>query len=68
MRVGDLVCRKIKGPIDQQTVRSTGKIGIITKKMVSPISSNPYVVVFWAKSGKLYNISERLVEVISEGR
>ena len=66
MRVGDLVTRKIKGPIDKQLVDKTGKIGIIIEKNIKGDPAHACVNVFYGKSGKIYSIAERLIEVVNK--
>jgi hypothetical protein len=66
MKVGDLVTRKIKGSIDEAMVDKTGKVGIIIKKNSAGDPRHSCVDVFYGKSGKIYSIAERLIEVVSE--
>ena len=68
MKVGDLVQRKIKSPIDAELVTKTGKYGVVVSKQIAGKPAHKCVTVYWAKSGKFYLIAERLVEVISESR
>ena len=69
MKVGDLVTRKIKGPIDKQLADKTGKIGIIIEKRgLEGDPAHACVDVFYGKSGKIFSIAERLIEVVSESR
>ena len=47
MKVGDLVTRKIKGPIDKQLADKTGKIGIIIEKNIEGDPAHACVNVFY---------------------
>jgi len=68
MKVGDIVKRKIKGPIDFDLEKKTGKFGIILKKPTPWAPKALCITVFYPQSGKVYSISESLVEVINESR
>jgi len=68
VKVGDLVTRKINGPIGKAMVVKTGRVGIIIKKNTAGNPAHPVVDVFYGKSGKIYSIAERLIEVINESR
>lgn len=73
MQVGDLVIRKIP---DRGTGRSGRALaqrrelghGVILAKQVAGIPSHPCITVYYPKVGKMYDIAESLMEVISESR
>ena len=68
MKVGDLVERKIKGPIDSHLVAKTGKYGLVISKLIAGNPSHKCAIVYWANSRTCYSIAEYLIEVVSESR
>ena len=66
LKIGDLVTRIIKGPMDRQLSNSTGHLGLVVSRRMSGTPLHPTVEVWWMKSGQTYSIGESLVEVISE--
>lgn len=74
MKVGDLVIRKIP---EQGTARRAPaliqrrKLGhgiILTKQMAGCNPVHPCITVYYPQVGKIYDIAESLMEVISESR
>tara|TARA_B100000519_G_scaffold197880_1_gene206378 strand:- start:122 stop:343 length:222 start_codon:yes stop_codon:yes gene_type:complete len=73
MKVGDLVIRKIlhvpdwkkKVAVNQRELLGHG---IILTKQMAGMPEHPCVSVYYPKVGKIYDIAEALLEVISEGR
>ena len=63
LKVGDLVCRRIRTPMDVELSESTGKLGIVVSRKMSGMPLHPCVEVWYMKSGKVYSIGESLVEV-----
>ncbi len=68
MKLGDLVKRKIKGPIDLTLEENTGKIGMVIEKHISGTPPHRCVTVFYPYSNKTHSIAESLLEVVSETR
>ena len=72
MKVGDLVIRKIPPegwkhqPADEQR-RRLG-VGFIISKQMSGHPAHPCITVLYPKVGKIYDIAESLMEVVSETR
>ena len=64
MKIGDLVSRIIKRPMDKQLSDKTGHLGLIVSRRMSGDPVHPTVQVWWMKSGKTYSIAESLVEVV----
>ncbi len=73
MKVGDLVIRRIlhvpdwkaKVAINQRELLGHG---IILSKQMAGMPEHPCITVYYPKAGKIYDIAEALVEVISESR
>jgi len=73
MKVGDLVIRKIlhvpdwkaKAAINQRELLGHG---IILTKQMAGKPEHPCITVYYPQVGKIYDIAESLMEVISEGR
>ena len=73
MKVGDLIKRKAeewdKWCIEQNDING---YGIILKRDIKCMGSRSYttpiLTVYYAKSGRVLTISEKLVEVLSESR
>ena len=73
MQVGDLVIRKIP---DRGTGGRSGALvqrrelghGVILTKQMAGKPSHPCITVYYPKVGKMYDIAESLMEVISESR
>lgn len=73
MRVGDLVIRKvrevpewgIKTAIEQRTRLGHG---VILSKHVGGNPAHPCITVYYPMSGKIYDIAEKLMEVIGGSR
>ena len=69
MKVGDLVIRKKGKDMSSMIMRDKMGPGIILSKQMdgsSPV--HPCITVLYPRVGKVYDIAESLVEVISEGR
>lgn len=72
MKVGDLVIRKIppkpwkNQPAEKQR-RQLGA-GFIISKQMSGNPAHPCITVLYPKVGKIYDIAESLMEVVSETR
>tara|TARA_R100000152_G_C6620123_1_gene71117 strand:- start:254 stop:472 length:219 start_codon:yes stop_codon:yes gene_type:complete len=72
MKVGDLVIRKIPPigvlhPIAMEQRKELGH-GIIVSKQMAGNPSHPCITVYYPKVGKMYDIAESLMEVISASR
>mgnify|MGYP003110063524 FL=1 len=73
MKVGDLVIRRIP---ERGTARLAGALeqrsklghGVILTKQMAGNPSHPCITVYYPKVGKMYDIAESLMEVISESR
>ncbi len=65
LKIGDLVTRTIKRPMDKQLADKTGHLGLVVSRRMSGTPLHPTVEVWWMKSGKTYSIGENLVELIS---
>lgn len=73
MKVGDLVIRKIRDVPDfmlQVAINQRDLLGhgTILEKQMAGNPSHACVSVYYPKVGKIYDIAESLMEVISEGR
>jgi len=68
MKVGDLVLRKDELDISSMVMRQIMGPGIILSKQMSGDPAHPCITVIYPAHGKIYDIAESLVEVISEGR
>lgn len=74
MKVGDLVIRKLfyrhtkRRPPEELKLRQRHGPGIILTKQLAGSPSHPCITVYYPKSGKIYDIAESLVEVVSEAR
>ena len=73
MKIGDLVIRKIPergkcrlAPSLRQR-RELGH-GVILKKQMAGNPAHPCISVYYPKAGRIYDIAESLMEVISESR
>jgi len=74
MKVGDLVIRKLKGAEEiwqrqaawQQ--RQELGTGIVLSKQMSGEPEHSCLTVYYAKSGRTWDIAESLMEVVSESR
>ena len=73
MKVGDLVIRKIrdvsglrlKAAMNQQELLG---FGVILSKQMAGHPKHPCISVYYPKVGKIYDIAESLVEVVSGSR
>lgn len=71
MKVGDLVIRKTRNVFDRQlqaAVEQRNRMGhgiILTKQTGGKNPSHPCITVYYPKVGKIYDIAESLMEVIS---
>ena len=63
LKIGDLVSRRIKRPIDKDLADKTGHLGLVVSRQMCGNPIHPCVDVWWMKSGKTYSIAERLLEV-----
>ena len=74
MKVGDLVIRKVAdrhGQINQGAIEQMDRCGngiILSKQMGGMNPRHPCITVYYPKLGKIYDVAECLMEVISEGR
>lgn len=73
MKPGDLVIRKTRDIPDfmlQVAINQRNLLGhgVILTKQVAGNPSHPCISVYYPKVGKIYDIAESLMEVISEGR
>ena len=74
MKVGDLVIRKVSdksGDLKQGAIEQMDRCGhgiILSKQMGGMNPSHPCITVYYPKLGKIYDVAECLMEVISEGR
>tara|TARA_Y100001970_G_C14057464_1_gene762356 strand:- start:773 stop:994 length:222 start_codon:yes stop_codon:yes gene_type:complete len=73
MEVGDLVIRKVRNLPDwelQVAVNQRDLLGhgVILTKQHAGSPSHPCISVYYPKVGKIYDIAESLMEVISEYR
>ena len=73
MQVGDLVIRKIPDRGTGRRARALAQRrelghGVILAKQVAGKPSHPCITVYYPKVGKMYDIAESLMEVISESR
>lgn len=73
MKVGDLVIRRTKGVEGWRKESATEQRerlghGIVLTKQLSGDPSHPCITVYYPKAGKIYDIAESLMEVISESR
>ena len=75
MKVGDLVIRKIPSvnsarsylrPEAQRQRHEMGHGIILAKQMAGSNPVHPCITVLYPKTGKMYDIAESLMEVISE--
>ena len=65
LKIGDLVRRSIKWPMDVELTKSTGKFGIVVSRKMDGNPVHPCVEVLYMKTGKVYSIAESRVEVVS---
>lgn len=72
MKVGDLVIRKIppEGWEHQPAKKQRRQLGagFIISKQMSGRPAHPCITVLYPKVGKIYDIAESLMEVVSETR
>ena len=68
MKVGDLVMRKIKGPIDANLVEKNGKYGVVLRVTMKGETPSLCADVMWSRSRSIYSISTSYIEVINENR
>ena len=75
MKVGDLVIRKVLADrngelsaIGQRQLDRCGHGIILSKQMGGMNPRHPCITVYYPKLGKIYDVAECLMEVISEGR
>ena len=73
MNVGDLVIRRVRnGHINATTraaIEQRERLGhgiVLSKQMGGMNPAHPCISVFYPKEGKIYDIAESLMEVISE--
>ena len=63
MKVGDIVKRKIKGPIDARLVEKNGKYGVILRVAMKGETPSLCADVMWSRSMLIYSISTSYLEV-----
>ena len=72
MKIGDMVIRKIPHHTKpwRHALRQKKELGhgIILSKQMSGDPLHPCITVYYPKVGKIYDIAESLMEVISESR
>ncbi len=73
MKVGDLVIRRVRNLPDWKRRWSLNQRellghGVVMTKQMAGEPSHPCVTVYYPKAGKMYDIAESLLEVISESR
>ena len=74
MKVGDLVIRKIPNKDEDfylwnESKRQRHELGhgiVLSKQMDGSNPVHPCITVLYPKTGKIYDVAERLMEVISE--
>lgn len=64
IRVGDLVKRRIRGPIDEDLVKEYGEYGIVVSRQMIGNPIHPCISVSWSKISRPSSISESYVEVV----
>ena len=64
IRVGDLVKRRIRGPIDNDLVEEYGEYGIVVSRQMVGNPIHPCVSVSWSKIPRPCSISESYLEVV----
>ena len=74
MKIGDLVVRKLvqdgQTGIERRTAREQRERlghGLVLSKQMAGLPAHPCVTVFYPKTGKIYDIAESLMEVLSAG-
>jgi hypothetical protein len=68
VKVGDLVRRKTIAPWRKKTSRRR-ELGVVVSIQMGGINlDHECLAVYYSESGKTYDISEALMEVVSEGR
>ena len=68
MKAGDIVKRKIKGPIDARLVEKNGKYGVVLRVTMKGETPSLCADVMWPRSRSIYSISTYYIEVINENR
>jgi hypothetical protein len=74
MKAGDLVIRKISGVPAGAGLKSAVNqrdllgYGLVLSNVIAGRPPHPCVSVYYPKAGKIYDIAESLLEVISEAR
>ena len=73
MKVGDMIIRRVRDIPDVHMRAAVNQrellgYGIILSKQMAGRPAHPCVSVYYPKTGKIYDIAESLVEVISESR
>ena len=73
MKPGDLVIRRVRGVPDWRREAAVNQrnllgYGLILSNHVAGLPQHPCVSVYYPKVGKIYDIAESLLEVISEAR
>jgi len=74
MKVGDLVIRKTRNIFDSElrpAIEQRDRLGhgiILAKQVGGSNPPHPCITVYYPKAGKIYDIAEKLMEVISEAR
>ncbi len=73
MKVGDLVIRKIKGLphwLEESAVDQRERLGhgVVLSKQMAGSPEHMCISVYYPREGKIYDVAESLMEVISEGR
>ena len=63
LKIGDLVSRTIKSPIDKNLADKTGYLGLVVSRRMAGNPLHPTVDVWWMKSGRTYSNGESLVEI-----
>ena len=72
MKVGDLVIRKVTdrhGQLKPEAIEQMDRCGhgiILSKQLGGLNPSHPCITVYYPKLGKIYDVAECLMEVVSE--
>jgi len=66
VKVGDLIIRKEGKDMSSMIMRQHMGPGIIISKQMFGTPLHPCITVLYPRTGKVYDIAESLVEVISE--
>ena len=68
MKVGDLIMRKEGNDMSSMLMRQKMGPGLVLSKQVSGSPAHACITVLYAKTGRIYDMAESLVTVISESR